>query len=489
MGEMASASSPPLPLDDGPLVAACIVDNAEAWQLLEARHRLLIEAVVVRVLDERRPGHLDETVAVANEVFNHLKANGAEALRTWEPSASLRHFLASTARQVAESHVQDATPTIAIGSLPAPAVYLDDLMADEPAEQITQALDRFSPQVGAVVRLRLRGVDRQGIAAALGTPRRNVLASLERVAQRLGGMHEGEEQAATDAWRLVLDCAPLAERAWLALRTESEPAFQALRKSVDEAWTALRHRSLSVLLPRTPNCLDTPGIAAFADGSMRGAGRARAEGHIATCGRCVDRTARLTMDLRVHPALKEAEHDRDLALAAACLATGRYGAAELLAEKAMGRGIDKAGPLTRIARIGRGLEGENLEDTSFESSQVVQTGVPSDEEAPLVAFDALYQGNPRAAARAIDDRAAKQNLGTRLRLLAMAAGHDLEAAQKLATEIMGWKRADPGLRDEAEAVRALPETRPLPRETLRERLDDLIPELTRFVLRGQVPIT
>ncbi|MFW6051025.1 MAG: RNA polymerase sigma factor [Myxococcota bacterium] len=480
---MASPSSPPSPLDDGPLVEACLRGDPEGWRQLEARHGLLMEAVVLRVLDERRPGHLDDAPAVLDAVNDELRAHDAEALRAWEPSSTLRHYLAVVARQVAETRVQDATPTVGLGSLPAPAAFLDDLIASEPAEQVSAAVDRFSPQVGAVVRLRLRGVDRQGIAAALGTPRRNVLASLERVAERLGELHEGEEAAATEAWRLVLDCATVAERAHLALRTESEPAFQKVRESVGEAWHALRERSLSMLLPRTPSCLDAAGIAAFADGSMRGAGRARAEGHIATCGRCVDQTARLTMDLRVTAALRDAgDQDRDLALTAACLATGRYGAATVLAERAMARGVDKAVPLVRVARIGRGLAGERAAHTTFEPSQVVQTGVPSDEEAPLVAFDALYQGNPHAAARAIDDRIAKQNLGTRLRLLAAAAGHDLEMAQKLATDIVSWKRVDPALRDEAEAVRALPDTRPLPREILHERLDDLIGELTRFIL-------
>lgn len=477
------SSFPPQSLDDAPLVEACITGEPEAWRLLEARHGLLLEAIVVRVLDERRPGHLEEAPAVVNAVMNHLRASDAEALRIWDPGASLRHYLAVVARHVAEGHVQDATPTIDLGSLPAPAAFLDDLMAAEPAKEISAAVDRFSPQVGAVVRLRLRGVDRQGIAAALGTPRRNVLASLERVAQRLGEMHDGDAESAPDAWRLVLDCATLAERAHLALRTENDPAFRAMRTAIGEAWDALRERSLSRLLPRTTSCLDAVGIAAFGDGSMRGAGRARAEGHIATCGRCVDQTARLTMDLRMVPALRDAaEEDRDVALAAACLSTGRYNAAELLAERAMGRGMDRAVPLMRIARIGRALTGAPSKRTTFEPSQVVQTGVPSDEEAPLVAFDALYQGNPHAAARAIDDEIAKQNLGTRLRLLAAAAGHDLDLAQKLATDIVGWKRADPALRDEAEAVRALPEACPLPHETLYERLEDLVGELTRHAL-------
>jgi hypothetical protein len=483
---VAQAPSQPPPQDDEPLIAGCIRGNDDAWEALDARHGLPMEAVVLRVLDERRPGHVDEARSVVKRVLDHLGRDRAAALRAWPPTSSLRHYLAVVARQVAESHVQDATPTINLmAALPAPAAFLDGLMEEQSARELTEALDRFSPQVAAVVRLRLRGVDRQGIAATLGTPRRNVLAILERVAQRLGEMHEDSQDPATDVWRVMLDCASVTDRAQLALRTEADPALQALRTSIDEAWRALRERSLSRLLPRTPTCLEATAIAAFADGSMRGAGRAKAEGHIATCARCVDTAARLTMDLRVHAALKEAGgHDRDIALAAACLSTGRYLAAELLCQRAMTRGVARAEPLLRVAHIGLALTGDRAARPAFEPSQVRATGLPSDEDAPLTAFEALFQGDPHAAARAIDDRIAKQNLGTRLRLLATAAGHDLVEAQKIATEVVGWKRADPGLRDESEAVRALPHTHAFPRETLHERLDDLVPELVRHLLRG-----
>jgi DNA-directed RNA polymerase specialized sigma24 family protein len=479
-------SQPPLQ-DEAPLVEGCIQGEAGALAQLEERHGLLMEAVVLRVLDERRPGHVEEAASVVARVVDHLRRDDAAALRAWQPPMSLRHYLAVVARQVTESHVQDATPTIdLIGALPAPAAFLDDLLVEDPsAKELSAAVNRFSPQVAAVVRLRLRGVDRQGIAATLGTPRRNVATILERVAQRLGEMNEGLVEEATDTWRVMLDGASVADRAYLALRAENEPSIQALQENIAEAWDALRERSLSRLLPRTPACLEAPAIAAFADGSMRGAGRARAEGHIATCGRCVDTTARLTMDLRVLGALKDATgQDRDVALAAACLFTGRYRAAELLCERAMARGVAIAERLLRVAHVGQALMGLRVSRPPPEPSQVRATGLPSDDDAPLMAFEALFQGDPHGAARAIDDRLAKQNLGTRLRLLAHAFGHDLEAARTLATEVVGWKRADPGLRDEAEAVRALPDTHAFPRATLLERLDDLVPELVRHILRA-----
>jgi hypothetical protein len=470
-------------------VEGCLRGDGESWLSLMARHGLLLEAVVLRVLDERRPGHVDEAGSVVDRVVDHLRRDGGAALRAWDASASLRHYLAVVARHVAEGHVQDATPTIDLmGSLSAPVGFSGEPSDTRPARELSAALERFSPQVAAVVRLRLRGVDRQGIAATLGTPRRNVLTILERVAVRLGEMHEEQDEAATDTWRVLLDCASVLDRMHLALRTESDPEFQSLRAAIHSAWRGLRERSLTQLLPRTPSCLDEATIAAFADGSMRGAGRAKAEGHIATCGRCVDTTARLTMDLRVQAALREASgHHRDVALAAACLYTGRYLAAQLLSERAMVLGAERAALLARVARIGRALSGDEEARTSFEPSQVRATGVPSDDEAPLSAFEALFKGNPHAAARAIDDQVAKQNLGTRLRLLAAAAGHDTAFAYRLATEVVAWKRADPDLRDEAEAIRALPPKQLFPRETLLERLDDLIPELVRFLLRGQAP--
>jgi len=113
---------------------------------------------------------------------------------------------------------------------------------------------------------------------------------------------------------------------------------------------------------------------------------------------------------------------------------------------------------------------------------VVATHIPADDEAPLVAFEALALEDPHTAWRAIDDHVARQTLGARLRLLAAASGHDLEGARALADEVVGAPEIDPGLTVDADAVRALPERAALPREILVERLRAVLPEAVRFVL-------
>jgi hypothetical protein len=104
--------------------------------------------------------------------------------------------------------------------------------------------------------------------------------------------------------------------------------------------------------------------------------------------------------------------------------------------------------------------------------------MPDDDEAPLIAFEALVHSDPHAAWSAIDDHMAKQTLGARLRLLAAASGQDLELARSLASK----PTVDPGHAVDGRAVLALPKGRPLPREMLVERLRALLPEAVRFVL-------
>lgn len=471
---------------DEALVDGCIGGDEDAWKALDARHGRLVEAVVTRVLDQRRPGHLDDVPPIVQSVVGHLRRNGAGPLRTWDGACDLKHYLAVVARQKAEEHVQEATPVAnLVASLPTPAaVFLDDLVGVEPAKRITDALDRLSPHVTAMVRLRLRGLEREGIAAALGMPRHTVTQNLERIAERLGEMQHDDDPSAARAWRMLLDCAPMGDKVELAIRTEDEPAFQQTRSMAEGTWRAVRERALTHPHPRTGACLYERDVAAFVDGSIRGADRARAEGHLATCPRCIDSVATLTTDVRVFGPLREARHaDREVAVAAACISTTRFLAGELLASRAIERGCDRGEDLARLARVGLGLEGGRRgEEFRWEPSRVVSAEIPSDEEAPLVAIEALVHADPHAAGRAIDDHMAKSTLGARLRLLAAAAGSDFDQAKRVVEQMETRRVSDPGLSGDADAVRALPEGRALPREILVERLRDAIPEAVRFVL-------
>ncbi len=202
-----------------------------------------------------------------------------------------------------------------------------------------------------------------------------------------------------------------------------------------------------------------------------------------TCERCIDEVALLAADLRALEPLRDAEKSpRDIALAAACLATTRFRAAEQLAERAAESATLVARDLGRLAQLGRALEGGRAERASPSVSQLIATGLPSDEEAPLVALEALVAGDPDAAARAIDDHTARTVLGARLRLLALAAATDPAAARTCAESAHGRPHADPGLAEDAAYVLALPAARLLPRELVVARLRDLLPEAVRFVL-------
>lgn len=461
--------------DDAALVAGCVGGDGDAWAALLDRYGRLLRSIVVRVLDERRLGQLDEAPAAFEVVIDHFKKGGGSALRAWDSSCGLRPYLAIVTRLVAESYVQDATrPATNIGLLPS-----EPAESDSPSK-LTELLDRLPPNLRALVRLRLRGLDRADVSAILGIPQQQVAPTLEKIAERFG---ETEGANALAAWRIVLDCAPPAERVAIALRTEEDGSLRAAREAAEQSWRAVRDVGWLRPQPRTASCLDDKMIAAFIDGSLRGPGRARTEGHLATCERCVDAVASLTNDLRAVGPLKDAASaDESVALAAACIATGRHRAAEHIARGGVQAGAERARALLRLARVGRAIDGDALELDSAETSRVVSR-IPTDDEAPLVALEALAAGDPHAAERAIDDHAAKQTLGLRLRLIAAAAGNDVDAAKALANEL-AERSHDPGLAADAEATRSLPADRSLPREVLLERLRDVLPlalrrELTR----------
>jgi len=471
-------------LDDGSLVAKVVEGDAGAWAEVRRRHALLVRSVVVRVLDERRATEavLDELPTIDERVWDRVARNDASILRLWN-GGRLAPYLAVLARQEAERHIEDETPAAPLmAHLPTP-IHLarDSTVADGGATKLEGVLARLEPRAGAMVRLRQRGLGLGEIAATLGQPRTAVREDLEQLAARLAKAHGGPD--ATPAWSVLLDAVTVPARVDVALRTEDDGAFRRMRSLVEASWRRLRERTLLERVGWMPGPLqDAAQLAAFVDGSLRGSARAKAEGHLMTCRRSVDAVAMLVMDLRGASLLRAAAHlHDDVALAAACLATTRFRSASALAARAADLGVEQGARLDRLARAAAALQGGDRESVE-EPSRVRTTLVPSDDEAPLVALEALAAGEPSDAYRAIDDHAAKQTVGLRLRMLAAASGPDLPEARRIARSFADPTGSDPGLLDDALAVIALPENRPLPVEVLTERLRDVVRDAIRLVI-------
>ncbi|MEM9193046.1 MAG: hypothetical protein AAGF12_27980 [Myxococcota bacterium] len=470
--------------DDRTVVEGCLTGDGDGWKALEARYGRLIEAVVVRVVDERRGGPLEEVPLCCAAVLAQLRANEGDVLRRWDEESTLRHFLAAFARAVTQSYLQDVTPPASlIAKLPTPAaLFLDDVVAIEPARQVSEALERQEPHIVGMVRLRLRDVDRATIGVVLGLSAATVTSNLEKVAERVASLMDGPGPDLVAAWSMLLDALPIDQRVGIALRTERDPEFRRVRSLATSTWKAMRERVLHMVHPKDIACLDERTSAAFVDGSLKGAERTRAEGHIAGCARCIDAVATLAMDMRTIDALQLSRGKPPrLALAAACVATTRFRVGELLGTADLDRS-PHAASIVRIARIGQSLVSGYAEGLPPESSRVVATKIPSDDEAPLVAFEALIADDAHTALRAIDDIVARGILGGRLRLLAAAMGDDPKETHDLANSLEGQARSDPGLKLDLQAVRALPPGRSLPREIVVERLRDCIPGAVRFAL-------
>lgn len=470
--------------DDATVVDGCLHDDADAWAALRARFGALLHATIVRALDGPRAADADDE-GTLELVWEHLRADGAAALAQWTGECQLKSYVALVGRHLALMHAEASTsPATLVASLPTPSgLFLDDLLAVEPAARVAETLEKLPPNIDALVRLRLRGLTRDDIAATLGMSPASVHANLERVARRLGEVDAGETDTGA-IWRVLLDAASVEERVTQAVRTEDDPDYRSVRALVEKTWRAVGDRALGRPVPRDASCLDDRTMAGFVDGTLRGPGRARAEGHVATCRRCIDEAAALVLDLRALATLRDAgELERPVAVAAACVATTRFTLAERLANRALERSLGGrvAADVRRLAQAGQLLEG-GRRPRREQTSQVVATHVPDDDEAPLVAFEALVLSDTHAAWRAIDDHMAKHPLGARLRLLAAAAGQDLEAAQALAAAIGGQPSVDPARARDARAVAALPRGRALPREILVEHLRALLPEAVRFVL-------
>lgn len=476
--------------DDEAVVDGCIRGDVHAFEALVDRHGALAEVAMLRELDAPSDAHGYDPEPLLAAIEEHLRRGDHAALRAWSPrECTLRAWLAAVARQVARRHAQ-ATPRRAslIAFFPTPAVLqMSDVQAEEAAAAVHELLERLPPTLGALARLRVRGMDREQIAAAVGLAQTSVVANLERIASRIGELDETDAALAVEAYRIVLGAADAAERTRAAVRTEDDAEFRRARAIAEATWRSVRGRVLAKPAPRSGMCLDDRQVAGFVDGTMRGALRARSEGHVGACARCVDEVAALSTDLRAVPVLRDASGlDRSLAIAAASLATTRFDAARRIAElvrEGPARDLRAARDLERLASAAGALAG-GKSARPRESSGLVRRGLPSDEEAPLVAFEALVDGDAHAAYRAIDEHTAREPVAARLRLIAAAAGEDLGGARAFAREALARPRVDPGMVEDAQAVAALDRfeataPRALPREIVIERLRDLLPEVVR----------
>jgi hypothetical protein len=474
------SSLPPRPdADDQALVEALRAKDKDAWERFLSRFGRALRTVVVRVVDERRGGTLGE-VPQCIQVAGKFLQDGL--FDRYRGAATLRCFMAAAVRSEITSYLQDVTPPASlIASLPTPtSLFLDEVLAEEPAKRAGSVVDKMPPNMGGLLRLRLRGLDRADIGSTLGLTDETVRGHLEHLAERLGELDEEEPGYAEVAWRMLLDAAPIDERVATADRTLRDARFARVRSVVESTFRALRERELLRLHPRANECLEDETMASFVDGTAKGPDRTRVEGHIATCPRCIDAVAILTMDMRTIDALRDvAEWNAELAVAAACVTTTRFRAAALLAELAKGDEA-RVRAITRLARIGLSLSGGSRA-VAVEPSRIINTAIPSDADAPLVALEALVNDDTHSAFRAIDDALAHGPLGARLRLLALAAEDDVTEARKLAEEIMSRSQTDPGLVADAQATLAIPKGDSLPREILIERVRDTIPAAVRYL--------
>jgi DNA-directed RNA polymerase specialized sigma24 family protein len=484
--------------DDEALADGCVRSDDDAFRALFERHGALVEVAMLRELDKPAEGEDLDPPTLLAAVEQHLRRHDASAVRAWSArDCTMRAYLCVVARQVARRHAE-ATPTRTslVAFFPTPAaLHVQDVEVAESAIEVHELLERLPPTLGALARLRLRGMDRAAIAGAVGLGRAAVIQNLEKIATRLGSLPGGPgvhgPALATEAYRIVLGAADPAERARAAMRTEDEESFRDARSIAEATWREVRSRVLGKLPARTPICLDDRGVAGFVDGTMRGQARARSEGHVGACARCVDEVATLSTDLRAVPVLRDAQGlDHAVAVSAACLATTRFDAARRIAERARllledAQGEEKsaraARDVERLASAASLLEGGRGR-LHRESSGMVLRGLPSDEEAALVAFEALVASDAHAAFRAIDEHMAREPVAARLRLLAAASGEDAAHARKVATELLERPRTDPGAVEDAESVLALPDGRALPREILVERLRDVLPEVVRTAI-------
>ena len=465
--------------------------DGAAWAGTHIRteHGDLIELVVLRVLDERRRGALalEELDPAIAAVTRNVLADCRPSFAAW-PGERLEPLVALLVRQQAERFAQDATPHVALLSqLNTPtSVSADAVAADALAAKLLDTLERLPGSAGPIVALRLRGLSPALVAKTLGESIDQIRDDLGRIATRLA---EVQTPTSRDAWRDLLGATTIAEHVTIAVRTEDEGPFRRARRLARATWARMAERSTGGLAPLAPGPLREPHVmASFAAGSLRGAERARAASHLTQCARCVEWVARLGDDLDAAEFAARVESRRRWTrLAAGAIVGQRLRLAESLAEAAHAADEPHGRLLGRLAEVGRAFEAEEAEhDTGVHDVSGVlpsPRGIPSDEEAPLAALEALAEDDPVRGFRAIDEAMAKHTVGDRLRLLAMASGPDLPGARRRAEAILASASPDPGLGDDARAVLALPPERALPREALIGRLRETLEDTVRFILR------
>lgn len=480
-----SLPAPYSQVPDRVIVDGCIGGDPDAFEALWQRCGRLMHTTIAMTLDGHGRGDAREATFIYRRMRGDIQRSRSGILRRLGPDASLRHCFAVLAQEAAASHVEDETPVARLRSpAPTPAeLLLDDLVGLGPARDVTLTLRKLSPQIMAILRFELRGLTSREIAAALGTTQETIYGHLERTAGKVAELTSpaGERELSLQLWRSLLRCDDVADKVALSIRCEDDPDVAARRLNAQRTWAALRERALSVPQPHSVDCLEETHLAHFVAG-MRGAERARAEGHVTTCGRCADRVANLVLHLRSVPTLRAADaHEETIAVAAACVATDHPRPALAYAQRAEQEGTPKAEELRRLALARRRLAVSQGELQHQESSRVVaRDDLPTDDEAPLLAMEALVAGDISSAVQALDDHVAKRLVGARLRLLAMASGHDLEGGRVLAEAAA--TESDPDLQRDAQIILALPSDRALPREMLVARLVDLMPSVVRLVL-------
>jgi len=347
-----------------------------------------------------------------------------------------------------------------------------------------EALGRQPPNAVAMARAKLGGLGCSEVAALLGASEAQVRSALERLAARLAAALAAaglDEETGRVGLRWVLDVAGPVERLAASRRSERDPAFAEGRGWLEAVAAALRDA------PRPPaetGCPDPTAIAGYVDGTMRGAGRARIEAHLTACAACLDEAGALFADLQALPVAREAQaFDRGAQVAAMGLARGDFEAATSLADdiaaRRDGRAHALATDLARLGRACRGLLGGGIER---EASGLVSRELPSDDEAALVAFEALAIDEPATALRALAAARTQAPAATRLGLLAAAALGDTARARPWAEDVLGGYDLDPGALVDAACVRALDEGEALPRPLVVERLRALVPDLVREVV-------
>ncbi|MEM1413655.1 MAG: hypothetical protein AAGH15_02080 [Myxococcota bacterium] len=460
--------------EDEALRAGCAAGETWAFDALATRYGRLLSLVGARVLDEIRGGPFDLRELASVRARAERRLEDREIYARWR-GRSLAPLVAALARQEAESYAANETPIAA-----APPFFPVPTVVSEDPGALRQSLARLEPIGALLVRLRLRGLDLAAVARPAARPADAVVADLRRIAERFAAL-DVPVAGAEAIWRVLLSVASIEERVAVALRTVGDATFREDRRRLRGRWRALASAELGQRRPVTPGPLATAeGVATFVDGAP---GASRTSGHLATCVRCADDVARLVLDMRAAEALGATrELPEPLALAAVSVATGRPRAAMALATDSEPGSLGEA--LLRLAMVGEALTGpEAPAPTARERSGVLEAPpIPSDEEAPLYALEALVAGDARTAARAIDDHAAKGTVGRRLRLLAAASGDDVALAQRLATEILAAPSPDPGLALDARAVKALPPDEALPPEMLAVRLRHALPDAVRFTI-------